>query len=204
MSLQFINIPPATGETPTGLIILLHGWGANCQDLASLIPFLQLHNYQFLCPDAPFPHPYQPGGKMWYNLEFEDVEGLEKSQKLLKDWLISLENTTNVPLSRTILSGFSQGGAMTLDVGLSLPLAGLVSMSGYLHSKPQLLENHKLPVLIMHGRQDPIVPLSAAHQARSGLTALGLSVQYQEFNMGHEIQPEEINLMRDFISNAIG
>lgn len=204
MSLQFINIPPATREKPAGLIILLHGWGANCQDLASLIPLLQLQNYQFLCPDAPFPHPYMPGGKMWYNLELEDVEGLAKSQKLLKNWLVSLEDITNIPLSRTILSGFSQGGAMTLDVGLSLPLAGLVSMSGYLHSKPQLLENHQLPILIMHGRQDPIVSLSAAHQAKSSLTNLGLSVQYQEFDMGHEIRPEQISLMRDFISKAIG
>lgn len=177
----------------------LHGWGANYQDLASVVPLLNLPNYQFMFPDAPFPHPYMYGGKMWYDLSNEKAPGLPESRKLLTDWLKSLESTTGVPLSRTILSGFSQGAAMTLDLGLSLPLAGLVALSGYLHPVSVSAGRGFPPVLIVHGRQDSVVPLSAAHKTRDSLVALGVEVQYHEFNMGHEIRPEVLALIRNFV-----
>ena len=90
---------------------------------------------------------------------------------------------------------------MTLDVGLNLPLAGLCSLSGFLHSQPQKTTSSSPPVLIVHGRQDPVVPLVAAQKAKDTLTALGVEVKYQEFNMGHEILPEVLNLMQGFIAN---
>lgn len=137
---------------------------------------------------------------MWYNLETQDYQGLEQSRQMLIDWLKSLEDSTGVPLSRTILSGFSQGGAMTLDVGLRLPLAALVSLSGYLHSQPQpAVETSLPPVLIVHGKQDTIVPIAAAQNARDSLTALGVTVKYQEFNMGHEILPQVLTLINSFV-----
>lgn len=181
------------------MVVSLHGWGANAQNLASVVPLLNLPNYQFMFPDAPFPHPYMSGGKMWYDFEREKGQGLAESRKLLTDWLQSLESSTGVPLSRTILSGFSQGAAMTLDVGLSLPLAGLVALSGYLHPVSELASRGFPPVLIVHGRQDSLVPLSAAQKARDSLVALGVNVQYQEFNMGHEIRPEVLALIRNFV-----
>lgn len=179
--------------------MVLHGWGANCEDLAPLAPVLNLANFQCLFPDAPFPHPQVPGGKMWYNLNSQDYEGLEQSRQILIDWLKSLEMSTGIPLERTILSGFSQGGAMTLDVGLTLPVAGLISLSGYLHSAPDPLGDRLPPTLMVHGRYDAVVPLMAAHQARDRFQALGVPVEYQEFDMGHEIQPPVIDLMRRFI-----
>lgn len=198
MSLQAITVPPTTQKEPVGLIVALHGWGANARDLASIVPLLNLPDYQFLLPDAPFPHPYTSVGKMWYDLSDREYRGLTESRQILKNWLISLENSTGVPLSRTILSGFSQGAAMTLDVGLSLPLAGLLVLSGYMHSLSQPTGGEFPPVLIVHGRQDSVVPLKAAQSARDNLVALGVSVQYQEFDMGHEIRPEVLPLLRDF------
>ena len=200
MSLDFISIPPANRQPPTHLLVALHGWGANAQDLAPLASMFDLADYQFLFPDAPFPHPQVPWGRAWYALETGDYRGLAESRQILLDWLLSLECTTGVPLSRTFLSGFSQGGAMALDVGLNLPLAGLCSLSGYLHFKPQATSAALPPVLIVHGRQDQIVPVKAAQQARDELTALGVPVEYQELNMGHEIQPEVLALMHRFIS----
>lgn len=179
--------------------MILHGWGANAQDVASLVPALNLPNYQFLLPNAPFSHPQVPGGKRWYDLEREDYKGLAQSQEALTKWLISLESTTGIPLESTILSGFSQGGAMTLDVGLNLPLAGLICMSGYLHRTPQQVESPLPSMLIVHGRQDTVVPLSAAHRLRDYLLSLGAPMQYKEFDMGHEIRPEVLEVIRDFI-----
>lgn len=203
LPLQFINVSPTNGKTPTGLIVCLHGFGSNAKDLAPFAPVLNLPNYQMLFPDAPYPHPRVAGGRMWYNLDSTDYQGLTTSRQQLTDWLKSLENTTGVPLSRTILSGFSQGGAMTLDVGLTLPLAGLISLSGYLHSQPPTTSKQFPPVLIVHGRQDQVVTLSAAQRARDTLTNLGVAVKYQEFDMGHEIKPEVLSLMRSFILDVM-
>ncbi|MER3492579.1 MAG: serine esterase [Mastigocladus sp. ERB_26_2] len=207
LSLEFIQVPPTTGKVPKGLIVALHGWGANAEDLASLAPFLNLPDYQFLFPNAPFPHPYSPIGRAWYDLSAENMyEGLAESRQLLTDWLLSLESSTGVPLSRTILSGFSQGGAMTLDVGLRLPFAGLVVMSGYLHpgAVPDATSTTTAspPVLIMHGRYDQVVPLRAALQAKETLESLGIPVQYYEFDMGHEIQLPMLELIRNFVTNT--
>lgn len=176
----------------------LHGWGANAQNLTSVVPLLNLPDYQFMFPNAPFSHPYSSTGGAWYDLSYNKGQGLPESRKLLTDWLLSLEGTTGVPLSHTILSGFSQGAAMTLDVGLSLPLAGLIALSGYLHP---LSESNRAfpPVLIVHGRQDSVVPLKAAQSARDSLAALSVSVQYQEFDMGHEIRPEVLGVIRNFV-----
>ena len=204
LSLKFISVPPANGQAPAGLVVCLHGFGGNSQQLAPFAPVVNLPEYQFLFPDAPYPSPYQTGGRMWYNLRGQDSQGLVASRQQLTDWLKSLESTTGVPLSRTILSGFSQGGAMALDVGLNLPLAGLVCLSGYLHSKPEQTARKSFPpVLIVHGRQDQIVPLSAAQNARNNLTASGVAVKYQEFDIGHTIIPEVLFLMRSFVLDNI-
>jgi phospholipase/carboxylesterase len=203
MSLQYISIPPTSDRPPIGAIVALHGWGANARDLASLTPFFDLPDYQFIFPDAPFPHPQVPGGKMWYDLQTNDPRGLLESRQLLEELLLSLENTTAVPLSRTILSGFSQGGAMTLDAGLNMPLAGLICLSGYLHSAGAVSQDVVPPILMVHGTRDSVVPVSLALKARDTLLAAGASVQYREFNMAHEIQPEVVSLMRSFVVETV-
>ena len=205
LSLEVISVPPTTGEAPKNLIIMLHGWGANSQDLAPLSSLLNLPDYQFLFPNAPFPHPYSPTGRAWYELrEEESGKGLPESRQMLVDWIRSLEKTTNVPFSRTILSGFSQGGAMTLDIGLTFPLAGLVSMSGYLHRNLTFVgKNSFPPTLMIHGTKDEVVPLAAAMKAKETLESMGVALQYQEFDMGHEIQPSTIELFRNFVTQVV-
>jgi phospholipase/carboxylesterase len=208
LSLEFITVPCRTGQTPKGLIVTLHGWGANAQDVASLLPFFNLPDYQFIFPHAPFPFPFSSLGRAWYDLQVENMyQGLTESRQLLIDWLQSLESQTGVPLSQTILSGFSQGGAMTLDVGFRLRFAGLVSLSGYLHPGAGILDAETLtshpPVLIMHGRQDTVVPLQAALKAKETLDSLGVAVEYHEFDTGHEIRPQMLELFRNFVANTI-
>jgi phospholipase/carboxylesterase len=203
MQIQSISIPATSKNAPTGLIILLHGWGANANDLESLAQMLDLTDYRFEFPDEPFPHPMVSWGKMWYDLESAEYKGLAESRQLLVEWLSSLEDETGIPLERTILGGFSQGGAMSLDVGLTLPVAGIVSMSGFLHSKPQPSVESLPPVLMVHGRQDPVVPLEAAKRSLDSLTAAGVDVRYQEFDMGHEIRLEVLDAVRSFIQETM-
>jgi phospholipase/carboxylesterase len=194
---------------------VLHGWGANADDVASLIPFLKLSRCQFLVPDGPFPHPYNPPtGRMWYGFpenfsfqnspEFANRPDLVSSRQQLTEWLKALPSKTGVPLSKTVLAGFSQGGAMTIDVGLNLPLAGLVVLSGYMHSPPELTAPKFPPVFMVHGRQDAVVPLKAAQQTQAFLMKSGVNVRYEEINfMGHEIQPLVLGMMQSFVSEVL-
>ncbi len=185
----------------------LHGWGANAQDLAGLAPYLNLPDYQMLFPDAPFPHPQVPEGRMWYGFpvgydfrsppNFGGQPDAAESRQRLTTWLQELESLVGIPLSQTILAGFSQGGAMALDVGLQLPLAGLIILSGYLHA-PVNIASSPCPVLVVHGQQDPVVPLALAQQTKAELSRKGVSVRYHELTMGHEIQPAALDLIRGF------
>jgi phospholipase/carboxylesterase len=204
--LDFIRVSPPGKQTPKALIVTLHGWGANAQDVASLIPYINLPDYEFLLPNAPYPYPHADTGRAWYDLRTENMyDGLVESKQLLIDWLQSLETNTGVPLSRTILSGFSQGGAMTLDVGLSLPLAGLVVMSGYPHPSVATLNPGNFPpTLIMHGTKDEVVPLQAAIKSRDMAISLGVAVEYHEFEMGHEINLPMLEALRTFVVKTIG
>jgi phospholipase/carboxylesterase len=204
--LDFIRVSPPTKQTPKALIVTLHGWGANAQDVASLIPYINLPDYEFLLPNAPYPYPYADTGRAWYDLRTENMyAGLAESKQLLIDWLQSLETNIGIPLSRTILSGFSQGGAMTLDVGLSLPLAGLVVMSGYPHPSVATLNPGNFPpTLIMHGTKDEVIPLQAAIKSRDMAKSLGVAVEYHEFEMGHEINLPMLEALRTFVVKTIG
>jgi phospholipase/carboxylesterase len=164
---------------------------------------LELSGCQFLFPNAPFEHPSVPGGRAWYSLETAEYTGLDESRQQLRDWLVSLPDTTGIPLENTFLCGFSQGGAMVLDVGLSLPIAGLGVLSGYLHGEPRLGTGETSPVFIIHGIQDQVVPVSAARRSRDLLQSLGVSVEYHELNMGHEIPIPVLTLLRGFLRGRI-
>jgi phospholipase/carboxylesterase len=210
--LQSLSIPSQT-KPAKGLLVVLHGWGANAQDVGSLAPYLTLPDYGMAFPDAPFSHPYSEAGRMWYGFpetysfqsspDFRDQPQLKESRQQLVAWLRSLESTTGIALEQTVLAGFSQGGAMTLDVGLHLPLKALIVLSGYLHAPIDPCPLAALPVLMVHGRQDAVVPLAAAVQARERLAAMGVAVDYQELDMGHEIQLSVLKLMKSFIAEKL-
>jgi phospholipase/carboxylesterase len=184
-------------------VILLHGWGADANDLAPLASMLDLPGCQFLFPNAPFPHPNVPGGRAWYSLETAEYTGLEESRQQLRDWLSSLEATTGIGIANTFLCGFSQGGAMTLDTGLSLSLGALCVLSGYLHAEPRLGTGKTPPVLIVHGIQDAVVPVAAARRSRDILEDTGVPVEYHELNMGHEIPIPVLSILRRFLRERI-
>lgn len=92
---------------------------------------------------------------------------------------------------------------MTLDVGERLPLAGLMVLSGYLHAPLQPQQTSLPPILMIHGRQDQVVPLQAAHQTRDSLQALGITPQYQEYDMGHEVQPIAFSQIQSFVKELL-
>ena len=203
---------PAAVQPPTGVVVLLHGWGGSTDDLLTIARYLRLSTIEFQVPCSPFPHPYNPMGRMWYGLpdrySFSQEDAAElgpdlaTSRQLLTDWMEGLPQQTGVPLSRTMLGGFSQGGSMALDVGLSLPLAGIMVMSGFLHHAPT--HPPAMPILMVHGRQDPVVPIACARHAQAVMQGMGATVTYQELDMGHEIDPNALDCLREFVRSTLG
>lgn len=202
--LQVLTYPPSNGGMPAGIIVCLHGSGSKAQALASMASALHLPDFHFIFPNAPYPDPSAPGGKMWYDLKSQDHRGLTQSRQRLTNWLKSLSDTTGIPLESTILSGFSQGGAMALDVGLRLPLAGVVSLGGYLPTTAKPATKTAFPpVLMVQGRLDKIVTENEAQEARESLEAMGVKVKFREFDIGHEIKPQVIAEMRIFVKDVL-
>jgi phospholipase/carboxylesterase len=198
MTLNVLAIPPQNNQRPDFVLVLLHGWGANNRDLTPLVSMLGLPKGLYLFPNAPYPHEQVPDGRAWYALE-KNNQGIENSLDLFYQWLLSLEDKTDIPLQKTIVGGFSQGGAMSLDIGLQLPVAGVFSFSGYLHFEPSADRNPFPPALICHGTQDAVVPIHTAQECSRKLQAVGVDVEYHEFDIAHEIIPAEAHLLRDFI-----
>jgi len=204
MELTLIVIPAASGQA-TNTVVLLHGWGANDRDLLSIAQELNLPDSQFVFPNGTFAHPGMPGARMWYELgsqlEFDrDPEGIETSRAAIIALLDQLAIETGIPLAQTVLAGFSQGGAMALDVGTRLPLAGVVSMSGYLHGELGAATGRS--ALVMHGSDDPVVPIAAAARVCAALKRVGIEPEWHEFAIGHGICPEEIAVLRAFLVNV--
>ncbi|MCM1981418.1 alpha/beta hydrolase [Lyngbya confervoides] len=199
MTLDYLTFP--SPQPASHALVLLHGWGANAQDLAPLVEMLALSTCTVILPNAPLPHPYSLAGRMWYDLE--TGEHFDTACSELEEALQILAERLKLPLRNLMLGGFSQGGAMAMAVGWDLPLAGLISLSGYLHPSASTPVPWPKPVLLIHGQQDPVVPIQAAHQARQQLASSGFSVEYLELPMAHEINAQALAGVRRFIQGVL-
>jgi phospholipase/carboxylesterase len=201
MSLSGLLLSPKHGLPPKALVLLLHGWGSNAEDVAGLASVLALGDSWVSAPDGPMAHPYSDVGKMWYDLEDPAWPGLKDSKALLVEHLEGLIKESGLTPAQTVLMGFSQGGAMALEVGLSLPLGGIAVFSGYLH--PDLAQQGicpTAPLFITHGRQDAVVPFRAAEQTCQFLEACSATFEFKPFDMGHEISLEALEAAKLWFS----
>jgi phospholipase/carboxylesterase len=180
-------------------LVLLHGWGADADDLLDLGELLVGPDVSVVALRAPEPHPYGVG-RQWYGLQPIDWSQLPAARELLRQRLSELDQS--VPLSRTVLLGFSQGGAMALDVGSSLPLAGIVACSGYPHEGWEPAGSLP-PVLLSHGQQDPVVPFAASEEVLRRLQASGAAAQLLDFPGGHTIDPSVLPSITSFVRQQL-
>ena len=156
---EFVSI---SSQTAKHRIILIHGWGADADDLLSIgeeIKKTSKVDFEVLSLRAPNLHPNNTG-RQWYNLYPPDWNEAENEVNKLMLTLKKL-GTFNIPLKKTILLGFSQGAAMAIDAGCQLDLGLIISCSGYPHPnwEPEL---NCPPVLISHGSMDEVVPISTS------------------------------------------
>ena len=181
-------------------IILLHGWGADAEDLLSFGQSVVSDidkDFEIISLRAPQSKPdYQ--GRQWYSLYPANWSEAEYEVNKLISTLEEIGNN-DIPLKNTILMGFSQGAAMTLAAGSRLNLGLLVSCSGYPH--PNWDKKINSPILLSHGTKDEVVPLSASKQIYEDLkTNSNYSCHLHEFNGFHEIDINFIDLIRSEIN----
>jgi phospholipase/carboxylesterase len=180
-------------------LVLLHGWGADADDLLDLGELLVGPAVSVVALRAPEPHPYG-SGRQWYGLQPIDWSSLPGARAALRQRLEQL--AASVALERTVLLGFSQGGAMAIDVGCGLPLAGIVACSGYPHEGWQPAGSLP-PVLLSHGREDPVVPFAASEELRRQLAAAGGQVELLPFSGGHGIDPALLPDLGGFLRRCL-
>ena len=171
------------------LVVLLHGYGADGDDLLGLSGPMGPHlpGTAFIAPDAPNPCSGNPFGREWFPIPWLDGsreeaarKGMEESIADLNAFLDARMEEEGVTPAETILLGFSQGTMMALHVGLRRvdPVAGIVGFSGALLGGPDLQAEIKSrpPVVLIHGDRDDVVPIQAMYHARDMLQSLGVPV----------------------------
>jgi phospholipase/carboxylesterase len=200
------DLPEAVGECLRGgsaaaraRLVLLHGWGADADDLLDLGELLAGPGVDIVALRAPEAHPAGVG-RPWYGLQPIDWSALPAARVALRRRIEAL--AASVPIQRTVLLGFSQGGAMALDVGSDLPLAGIVACSGYPHAdwEPAAGAERPLPpVLLSHGREDPVVPFAAGEAVLRRLRTAGGEASLLPFSGGHSIDPALLPQIAAFV-----
>ena len=188
---EFVSI---SSQTAKHRIILIHGWGADANDLLPIgkdIIEISKLDFEVISLRAPGLHPNNVG-RQWYGLYPPNWNQAEKEVNKLSLSLRTLD-TSNISLKKTILLGFSQGGAMAIDVGCKLDLGLIVSCSGYPHPNWRPTVKYP-PTLLSHGLMDEVVPISASKTIYQKIKSISQNFcELNEFKGYHQIDPELIH-----------
>ncbi len=206
-----LNVPSGRTNDKLPLVIMMHGRGADAYDLADIAPMLDSGSgYRFMFPNAPKPWEAYPGmtfGFTWFDGWPPQGGVFAESRKLILDFLEAVTQRYPTSEGKIIVSGFSQGALMALDTGFrtTQKLAGIVAMSGALHEGdlPDLDSHREIPVLLVHGTNDELIPVTAARRARRVLEDHGIVAEYHEFAMGHQVTEESMAVVANFIHRCL-
>ena len=206
--------PPASGGKPRRLVILLHGLGADGNDLIGLAPYWArlLPDAEFLSPNASFPCDMAPYGYQWFSSQDRSPEavlgGVRAAAPVLDAFIDEALEERHLGSSALALVGFSQGTMMSLFVGLrrAEPVAGIVGFSGRLLA-PELLASElrsRPPTLLVHGTEDPVVPYSSMAAAETALKAAGVPVEtVTAVGIGHSIDDQGLRRGGQFLKRVL-
>jgi phospholipase/carboxylesterase len=206
---------PASGAKPRQLVLLLHGLGADGNDLIGLAPYWAplLPEAEFVAPDAPFPCDMAPFGRQWFSFQDRSPEtilaGVRAAAPLLDAFIDEALTARGLSDSELALVGFSQGTMMSLHVGLrrAKAAAAIVGFSGRLIDAESLAQEirSRPPVLLIHGDADDVVPPQSLPMAATALAAAGVPVETLVCpGLGHGIDEEGLRRGGAFLRQAFG
>jgi phospholipase/carboxylesterase len=212
------RLAPQSG-TAKQLVVFLHGYGADGNDLIDIGRAWQslLPDAAFVSPHAPHPCGQAPTGREWFPLTFRDPNerwtGVNAAAPVLNGFLDAELARHKLPPSALALVGFSQGTMMALHVGLRRPMApaAIVGYSGML-ALPENIDPEKYaaevvsrpPVLLIHGDQDPLIPVQALFHAAQALAALNVPAEWHIApGVGHGIDQEGLRQGGEFLARQL-
>lgn len=217
MTLSAVILEPE--GTPDSAILWLHGLGASGHDFVPVVPHLYLPHTRFVFPHAPERPVTINGGTVmpaWYDItrlepgpEREPEADIDATHAQVVAWLRRLA-TEGIPPERTVLAGFSQGGAMALHTGhrYDQRLAGILVLSAYLLLEESLASaghpaNADTPLLFCHGQLDDVVPVERGRQAFEAFEDGERSVEWATWPMGHQLVMEEIERIARWLRSRL-
>lgn len=213
MSLHYLVREPAHKTDKNPLLLLLHGYGSNEEDLFSFASELP-GEYYVISLRAPYDLMW--GSYAWYAINFDadenkfsDLDQARSSRDIVVACIDELLEKYPIDSTQVTLIGFSQGSILSYAVALSYPdkIDRVVAMSGYLNTDIAL-ENYtqndfsKLRIFASHGNVDQVVPVEWARKAAPVLQELGIDIVYKEYPVGHGVAPQNFFDFRDWLAKT--
>ena len=210
MKLTYLTKQPKIVLEKNPVLILLHGYGSNEQDLFSFANEMP-ENYFVISVRAPYDMQY--GSYAWYAINFDadenkfsDVNQAKISRDLVAEFIDELIAKYPIDENNITLVGFSQGSILSYSIALSYPekVQRVAAMSGYLNPEmmtEDFLKNNlsNLKFFISHGTDDQVVPVDWGRKAKPFLDNLGANAVYHEYRMGHGISPQNFHDFKEWI-----
>ncbi len=214
LALYHLTKPAKTSQEKAPLIILLHGYGSNEEDLFSFAS--ELPDTYFIV-SARAPYNLQPFGHSWYDIhftadneKFSNDEQAKTSRDVIATFIDELIANYPVDANNVTLIGFSQGTILSYAVALSYPekIKNVVALSGYLNETilvdDYASKNHEnLNFYISHGSADQVIPNFWANKAPEFLTNLNIKNSYREFPVGHGVAPQNFYEFKNWLAEHI-
>ena len=201
LSLEYLVREPKIKLDKNPLLLLIHGYGSNEQDLFSFAAELP-EEYYIVSARAPYNLQY--GSYAWYAINFDadqnkfsDNDQARISRDLIAKFIDELIDKYPIDATNVTLIGFSQGTILSYAVALSHPekVQRVVAMSGYIN--PEILEDNylknsfsNLKVFASHGTADQVIPVEWGRKAKPFLENLGIETTYKEYPVGHGVSPQ--------------
>lgn len=210
LSLEYKIREPKIKLDKNPLLLLLHGYGSNEEDLFSFATELP-EEYYIISARAPYDMQY--GAFAWYAINFDadenkfsDHEQAKVSRDLIAGFIDELIQTYPIDAQKVTLVGFSQGAILSYAVALSYPekVQKVVAMSGYLNLEivaEDYLKNNfnNLKIFASHGTVDQVIPVEWARKTPAILENLGINITYKEYPIGHGVAPQNFYDFKNWI-----
>ena len=212
MSLQYIVRKHVKETKNPPLLILLHGYGSNEQDLFSFAEELP-EELLIVSTQAPYEMGY--GAYAWYAINFDDVKGKFSDLKQAKtsivkiaDFIDEIKTKYNTNPDKTFLLGFSQGAILSYSLSFMYPnkVNYVVALSGYINQDmipKKISKDIKTEYYCSHGTVDQVLPVDWARKSKPFLDNLGLENVYSEYNVGHGVAPQNFYSFKTWIEERL-
>ena len=201
MNLYYLIQEPKIKHDKNPLLLLLHGYGSNEEDLFSFASELPQDHYVI---SVRAPYDLQPYGHAWYAIHFDADENkfsdnvqAKQSVQLIAGFIDEIVKQYPIDTENVTLFGFSQGAILSYATALTFPekVAKVVALSGYFNQEimPEVIDTKAISHLkffVSHGSVDQVIPVEWARKAKPALENLGLEVEYQEYPVGHGVAPQ--------------